>query len=160
MRPIVPLLVLSLVSSFASADDLPPREIEGPVGARVLNVRDGDTLEVEAHVWPLQTVTVAVRLRGIDAPELRGRCEAERTVARHARERLAELVGDGPVQLRRVTGDKYFGRVLADLASSGEPDIGARLLREGLVEAYDGGRRRDWCATVGALPGLVPSGRG
>jgi hypothetical protein len=67
-------------------------------------------------------------------------------------------VGGGPVWLTRVSGDKYFGRVLADVASPTEPDLGARLLREGHVDAYDGGRRRDWCATVGSR--RTPSGPG
>jgi len=161
MRLFCLFFLLGLAPALAADDDAPPREIAGPVNARVLKVRDGDTVEVEAFIWPLQTVTVAVRLRGVDAPELKGECEAERAAARHARDRMAELVGDGFVQLRRVSGDKYFGRVLADLASPAEPDIGQRLLREGLVDAYDGGRRRNWCATIGSLkPGQPPLGKG
>jgi len=155
-------LALSLLAGAASAapdDDLPPREIVGPVEARVLKVRDGDTVEVEAYVWPLQTVTVAVRLRNVDAPELRGKCEEEKAAARRARERLAELVGEGSVTIRHISGDKYFGRVLAEMGSAAAPDLGAVLLREGLVDAYDGGRRRDWCApAVGSLRNLF--GRG
>ena len=143
----------------ASDDDLPPREIAGPVDARVVQVRDGDTVQIEAYIWPLQSVTVAVRLRNVDAPELRGRCEAKKAAARRARDRLAELVGDGSVRIRRISGDKYFGRVLAEMGSTKAPDLGAVLLREGLVDAYDGGRRRDWChPAVGSLPGPVSRG--
>ncbi|WP_244631256.1 thermonuclease family protein [Aureimonas sp. ME7] len=126
-----------------------PREIEGPILADVVKVRDGDTIEVEAFIWPMQTVRVAVRLRGVDAPELKGECPAERDAAAAARDRLVELIGKGPVRLARVSGDKYFGRVLADVATADEPDLGARLLREGHVDAYDGGRRRNWCAAAG-----------
>jgi len=146
-------LLLVFTLGPALADDLPPREIAGPVTARVVKVRDGDTVEVEAYIWPLQTVSVAVRLRGVDAPELKGKCAAEEAAARDARERLTELVGAGPVQLTKISGDKYFGRVLADMASAGEPDLGRRLLAEGLVDAYDGGRRRDWCAALGFRSG-------
>nr|WP_245414925.1 hypothetical protein [Aureimonas flava] len=59
-----------------------------------------------------------------------------------------------------MSGDKYFGRVLADVASPAEPDLGARLLREGHVDAYDGGRRRDWCAALGARRSDEAAGRG
>ena len=158
MRRVCLLLLLGLSPVFALAaeDDAPPREIAGPVAARVIKVRDGDTVEVEAYIWPQQSVTVAVRLRNVDAPELKGQCEAERASALQARERFAALVGEGPVELRRISGDKYFGRVLADLASATEPDIARRLLREGLVDAYDGGRRRDWCTAVGGLKPAPP----
>lgn len=152
-------LSLSLHSTPAPAEpQVPPRRIAGPVEAQVIEVRDGDTVLVAAHVWPMQAVHVAVRLRGIDAPELRGRCESEVEAARAARERLVELVGDGPVHLTSIEGDKYFGRVLADLSSPGESDLAARLLREGLVEPYEGGRRGDWCAMrLGRSPMSAPT---
>ncbi|KQQ89581.1 thermonuclease family protein [Aureimonas sp. Leaf324] len=159
MRLALPLLLALSGISPSLAQEL-PREVGGPVLAHVVKVRDGDTIEVEALIWPMQTVQVAVRLRGVDAPELKGACAAETAAARDARDRLATLVGAGPVWLTRVSGDKYFGRVLADVATSGESDLGARLLREGLVDAYDGGRRRDWCATVGARREGAGAGRG
>jgi micrococcal nuclease len=139
-----------LLAAGTAAMQAPPREIAGPVEAQVIRVRDGDTVEVSAHVWPMQAVHVAVRLRGVDAPELRARCEAESTAAEKARARLVELIGDGTVHLHRVAGDKYFGRVLADLATASEPDVARRLLSEGLVAPYEGGRRRDWCAARGS----------
>ena len=70
-------------SAFAG-DDAYPREIAGPVAAHVVKVRDGDTVEVEAFVWPMQSVHVAVRLRGIDAPEKRGKCDGEKAAAARA----------------------------------------------------------------------------
>ncbi|WP_062015337.1 thermonuclease family protein [Aureimonas sp. AU4] len=144
------LVPLALPAARAAEDQDPPREIAGPVQARVVKVRDGDTVEVEAFVWPMQSVSVAVRLRNVDAPELRAQCDSERKSAEAARERFRQLVGTGPVFLTQISGDKYFGRVLARLGTKDTPDIAAVLLREGMVDAYDGGRRRDWCNTVGA----------
>ena len=143
------LPLLLALASPASAWEEPPDTITGPVEARVLKVRDGDTVEVEAYIWPMQAVRIAVRLRGVDAPEMRGKCASEKAAAQEARERLTALVGDGHVWLNGIQGDKYFGRVLADLSTDAEPNIGARLLREGLVGGYDGGKRRDWCAAIG-----------
>lgn len=146
------LLSLALATAPVMAEpDAPPRRIAGPVEARVIKVRDGDTVEVAAHVWPMQAVHVAVRLRGVDAPELRGDCAREIAAAEAARDRLAALIGTEPVRLTTIEGDKYFGRVVADLSTAAEPNIAARLLAEGLVDPYDGGRRRDWCVSVGAF---------
>jgi len=158
MRPLrlALLALLFAAPALAAEEELPPREIAGPVEARVVKVRDGDTVEVEAFIWPMQSVSVAVRLRNVDAPELRAKCPAEREAAEAARERMRALVGEGPVFLTGVSGDKYFGRVLARLGTKATGDIGAVLLKEGLVDAYDGGRRRDWCRAVGAsLPGIL-----
>ena len=127
------------------------REIAGPVAAKVVKVRDGDTVEVEAFVWPMQSVHVAVRLRGIDAPEKRGKCPAEKAAAARATARLSELVGTGEVRLTDVSGDKYFGRVLARLSAKGNDDLARTLLKEGLVAPYKGGKRRNWCADDGSL---------
>lgn len=151
-RALVLLVSCLLFGSLAQAADdrSPAREIKGPVEARVVKVRDGDTVEVEAFVWPLQSVTVAVRLRHVDAPELKAKCPSERRSAEAARDRFRALVGGGPVFLTDISGDKYYGRVLARLGTKDMADIGAVLLREGLVDAYDGGRRRDWCNGVGA----------
>lgn len=56
-----------------------PREpLAGPIPAMVVKVVDGDTLNVRARIWINQELDTAVRLLGIDAPELNGACEAER----------------------------------------------------------------------------------
>ena len=49
--------------------------------AEVVRVVDGDTIEVNAHYWPGHTWRGKVRLRGIDTPELRGKCEIETLMA-------------------------------------------------------------------------------
>ena len=142
--------VLGAPGGRAMADDAFPKAIAGPVEARVTKVRDGDTLEVEAFVWPMQAVHVAVRLKGVDAPEHRGKCEAEKRAADLATDRLAALLGNGRVSLVDIEGGKYFGRVLADVRTADGADAAKTLLREGYVDRYDGGKRRDWCH--GALP--------
>ena len=85
-----------------------------------------------------------VRLRGIHAPELRGDCPGEIAQAKSAAAALATIVSAGPVTLRRIEGDKYFGRVVADAAVP-RGDLGAILLQAGLVRPYEGGARAQWC---------------
>lgn len=133
------MLILPL-SSLASGKTSLRTPVEGPVEADLIAVIDGDTLLVEARPWPQHSVTVLVRIRGIDAPELKAKCEAARRAANRAREGLLGLA-HGRLRLTNISGDKYFGRVVADVSTSGADDVGARLLAQGLVRAYDGRRR-------------------
>ena len=145
-------MLLATVVACPAAAVSAERGIAGPVAADVIKVRDGDTVEVDAHIWPQQTVRVAVRLRGIDAPELRAHCPSEKTAALAAKTRLAALLAPGGVTLTNISGDKYFGRVLAEISAAGGADIGRILLHEGLVVSYGGKARRNWCKGLSLLP--------
>ncbi|MBX3529336.1 MAG: thermonuclease family protein [Rhizobiaceae bacterium] len=133
--------LLVLLAQPATARETMP----GPVTATVEKVIDGDTLVVRAAVWPGHSVRVSVRLRGIDAPEMKSRCATERAAARRAKEALAALVGKNPVVLTVITGDKYFGRVLADVAASTGMPLAESMLGRKLVRPYRGGRRTAYC---------------
>ncbi len=129
------------------------RSLSGPIPGRVLQVIDGDTLLIEARIWLDQVVTTRVRLDGVDAPELAGRCAAERTAAAAAKaylgERIAEGGDDGPagsqVVLHQVRWGKYAGRVLARVTTVAGADLAAALLAAGHARPYTGGRRSAWC---------------
>lgn len=141
MRAIAAIFVGFLVTLPARATE----RLAGPVEAEVLRVVDGDTLVARARIWLGQTVETHVRLAGIDAPELRGKCAAERERARAAREALAHLVGGGPVTLSGIESDKFGGRVLARVSTADAQDVAAALVAGGHVRAYSGGRRAGWC---------------
>lgn len=117
----------------------------GPVRANVLQVLDGDTLMADALVWPGHSVRINIRIRGIDAPEMRSRCDAEREAALRAREALAELVAGGSVSLSNIAGAKYYGRVLADVQTATGEGLASALIGRALVRRYDGGKRESWC---------------
>jgi endonuclease YncB( thermonuclease family) len=119
--------------------------LPGPVTARVLRVHDGDTLVVRARIWVGQELEIKVRLAGIDAPELRGRCPAERVLARRARDFLRNRIGAGPVRLNLIQYGKYAGRVLARVETDDGEDLAAMLIAAGLARPYDGGKRGSWC---------------
>ena len=119
--------------------------LPGAYAADVLRVVDGDTVEMQVHVWLGQDIRTSVRLRGIDAPELHARCDAERRGAERAQERLRVLLAAGPVLVSNPSPDKYFGRVLAELRLSDGRDVGRVLLAEGLARPYQGGTRQSWC---------------
>jgi endonuclease YncB( thermonuclease family) len=113
--------------------------------ASVIRVIDGDTFEARVHVWPGLELITKVRLRDIDAPEHRGRCEGERAKAQAAHEALARLLSEGVVSVTRVGLDKYGGRVLADAATRSIPNVAVTLLAAGHARPYHGGRRQSWC---------------
>jgi endonuclease YncB( thermonuclease family) len=113
--------------------------------AEVLRVIDGDTFEARVHVWPGMDITTRVRLRGIDAPELRARCDDERVKALAARDALVQLLAEGSVGISGVGQDKYGGRVDADVSTARTPDVSESLLERGLARRYAGGRRASWC---------------
>jgi endonuclease YncB( thermonuclease family) len=68
---------LFLSSAIAWAEPI----IIGPVSAKVIKVYDGDTFTVEAYPWPGITAKASVRVDGVDTPEIRGKCEAEKQKA-------------------------------------------------------------------------------
>jgi endonuclease YncB( thermonuclease family) len=98
-------------------------------------------------VWPGLDITTKVRLRGIDAPEMNGRCAAERVKADAARAALASILAEGQVGILRVGLDKYGGRVVADASTRKTADVSTALLDGGLVRSYAGGRRESWCGS-------------
>src|SRR5262249_1878285 len=96
--------------------------------ARVLRVIDGHTFDARLHVWPGLDITTKIRLRGIDAPELRARCAAERTMAETARDALGAMLAEGAVGISGVTLDKYGGRVVADAGTRSVPNVSSEML--------------------------------
>jgi endonuclease YncB( thermonuclease family) len=113
--------------------------------ADVLRVIDGDTFEARVHVWPGLDITTKVRLRGIDAPEMRARCPAERTKAEAARDALGAMLAGGAVGVFAVALDKYGGRVVADTRTRSVANVSLELLEPGYARSYRGGRREGWC---------------
>lgn len=123
-----------------------PVEIPGPVRADLIRVVDGDTILVSAMPWPQQSIEVYVRLRGIDAPEKKGKCADGRRAGLLAQQALSEMLdGQSHVQLMQVAGDKYFGRVIADVRLEDGRNPAQELLSGGFVVAYDGGRKTRAC---------------
>lgn len=88
---------------------------------------DGDTCTFTiTDVHPLLGQRISVRIDGIDAPEIRGRCQAEKAAAYRVRDFVRDLLANA----------ETIGR-----------DVSELLLQEGLAVPYDGGTKEaDWCA--------------
>jgi endonuclease YncB( thermonuclease family) len=111
----------------------------------VVRTIDGDTFEARVHLWPGLEMTTRVRLRGIDAPELKASCPQELQMAEAAGSALRELLDEGEVTIYNIGPDKYNGRVVADAATRRTENVSAALLAGGFARSYGGGRRGGWC---------------
>jgi len=141
------LILAGLIMVAPTATAQAREEISGPVAAEILRVVDGDTVLVEAQPWPQQKMEVYVRIRGIDAPELKSKCARIREAGLDARQALEALTARSPkIQLTHITGDKYFGRIVANIILSDGRSAADDLMLAGLVRTYDGGRKpREVC---------------
>ncbi len=146
LAPFIGFLLLAAGDVAARAREI----LAGPIAAEVVRTVDGDTLEVRAKVWLRQEITVAVRIRGIDAPEMRARCPREKEMAEAATAALAAAVEGHDVRLVRIEDDKYGGRVLADVVMDSGASLAEAMLASGLVRAYQGGTREAWCGVASA----------
>jgi micrococcal nuclease len=129
----------------------PAREIlwrgAGPderLPVEVLRTIDGDTFVARVH-WEGRDVVTRVRLRGIDAPELKAGCASEYRRAVAATHALSRLLGDGGVAIFHIGPDKYAGRIVADVATARTANVSAALLAAGQARSYNGGHRDGWC---------------
>jgi len=140
MLPAFAVIGVLLASTANATERLP-----GPIPATVVRTIDGDTLLVRARIWLGHEVMTRVRLLGVDAPELHGKCAEESAQARRAHTFVTRMIARSEVTLTDLRFDKYGGRVLARVAVRGR-DISQALLAEGLARSYQGRKRANWCA--------------
>jgi endonuclease YncB( thermonuclease family) len=137
-NPILILLGILLIPATATGGE----KIAGPVSAEITRVIDGDTILVEATPWPQQRIEVYVRIRGVDAPEIKSKCPAIQHAAEEARLALAGMAAASPhLLLTNISGDKYFGRIVADVLFQDGRNPAQEMIKSGLVSVYDGGRK-------------------
>lgn len=129
-------------------DPLPepdPKCIWHTVVKKIDRVYDGDTFfaHIKGHD-PIDKKPVAIRLRGIDTPEMDDRRDPVRKKAEQAKTFAEEaLASAGTVHLYNVsTGDKY-GRILATVFCD-HKDLAKMLCEKRLAKVYDGGTKKKW----------------
>ena len=86
---------------------------------------------------------VMVKLAGVEAPSLKGRCEQESALAHNAQDLLhvtLSQASDIDLYPHYVLGLQTVGRVVAD-----GQDLSSLLIEQGLAVKYAGGDQ-DWCA--------------
>jgi Micrococcal nuclease (thermonuclease) homologs len=113
----------------------------------VTRIIDGDTFKATVLLADgIEIMSVMVRLRNVDTPEIHGQCDDEITRAELAKQRLSELIPVGSViEISNVKNDKYPGRIDANVFDEHNRDVGLVLIREGYGRSYSGGKRQSWC---------------
>jgi len=110
--------------------------------ATVLNVIDGDTIDIEVDLGFRVYQEMRVRLAGVDTPEKNAKHPELRAEAMKSKQRVVDLVLGKRLLVETFKVDKY-GRYLAKvfLDTSDGKSLNDVLLEEGLAVAYDGGKR-------------------
>lgn len=114
---------------------------------QVKRIIDGDTFVANVLLADgIEVMSVSVRLRNVDTPELHGECDYEIARAQYAKQRLGELIPVGSViEIKNVKNDKYQGRIDANVYDAANRDVGLVLINEGVGRPYSGGKREPWC---------------
>ena len=97
------LIIMGVLLLFPSLESLSGEgrrtygDLEGVV---YLGNYDGDTLRFDLPgIHPLFGENIPVRVRGVDTPEIRAKCPAEKRMAMEARERVRQLLANA----KRIT---------------------------------------------------------
>lgn len=101
--------------------------------AKVLNVVDGDTVDLMIELGLFVSVKRRIRVRGVDCPEMFG-AKASPEGSR-AREFTASILPTGATVFVRTyldEGDKY-GRLLASIRTLDGKDLASELISAGLA---------------------------
>lgn len=132
------LLLSTSVSSFA-------KEYGSVVVDEVTSIYDGDTFTVSINHWPsIVGQRVSIRVNGIDTPEMRGKCQSEKELARKAKQFAVQALRSAKrIELQNIQRGKYF-RIVANVMLDGK-SLGSALINANLAVAYDGGTKIDWC---------------
>ena len=112
---------------------------------KVISVYDGDTFRVDIdELSDIVGKNIAIRILGIDTPEIKGQCEKEKQLAIKARDFTRHyLTNASSIQLSNLKRDKYF-RLLADVYVDGK-SLAAALLANNLAVRYSGNKKSSWC---------------
>jgi len=110
-------------------------------GGRVIKCYDADTITIASKLPYKESplYRLSVRLSGIDAPEIKGKSEEEKELAKQARDFVSNLILNKYVRLENVESEKY-GRILADVYI-GDVHLNELLIKERYAVKYGGGTK-------------------
>lgn len=139
------LLLLTSLIWVSTSSTAAPATYGNIIVTEVRSIYDADTFKVHIPEWPdIVGKSISIRIRGVDAPELRGKCQIEKDAARLAKQFTVEKLRTAKViELKDIQRGKYF-RLLSDVYVDGV-SLGQQLVSAGHARVYDGGKRKGWC---------------
>lgn len=109
--------------------------------AKVLEVIDGDTIDVIIDLGFDVKFVSRLRLYGINTPESRTKNKEEKVKGLAAKARLKELIEDKEIIVNTYKDkEEKFGRMLATIFID-DKSINEQLVTEGHATTYFGGKR-------------------
>ena len=141
------LLALTFLFLFGGSTTVNAKQKFGDY-EEVIYVRnyDGDTITFNLpNLHPIIGNKIAIRVNGIDTPEIRGKCDKEKYDAEQAKGMVEEFLKDAErIDLKNMERGKYF-RIVADVYADGE-NLAEALIDSGMAVRYDGGKKNArWC---------------
>ena len=139
--------LLSLIFLISGSITVNAKQMFGDYeGAIYVRNYDGDTITFNLpNLHPIIGKKIAVRVNGIDTPEIRGKCGKEKYDAEQAKGMVEDLLKDAKrIDLKNLQRGKYF-RIVADVYADGE-NLAEALIDSGMAVRYNGGKKNArWC---------------
>ena len=112
--------------------------------SRIIKVIDGDTFRVDIHELPdIIGKNIRIRILGIDAPEINGKCAFEKELAIKARDFVQILLDNADSVILKNLDRGNFFRLLAEVIVDGK-NLGELLVAKDLAVRYQG-KKSSWC---------------
>ena len=150
-RTIVTAALLALfVALPAQASDIYAEYVRNYDGDTVtvdlIDLRDIDLDGTYKPLWD----NIGIRVAGVDTPEMRGKCSAEKNLARVAKQFVKDALIDAEfIAIRNAKRGKYFrivGDIIINPGTPEEVNLKDLLLDAELAVPYNGGRKtKSWC---------------
>ena len=113
--------------------------------ARLIDVVDGDTIDVQIDLGFDVSFSSRVRLNGIDTPESRTLDLREKKMGLAAKEWLKHRLQSAKkivIKTEKPDSSEKYGRILGTVFVDGEPlSLNDQLVKGGYAWAYDGGTK-------------------
>ena len=140
MKNILFIVIILMPFSIIEANQSKSYTVE-----KIISVYDGDTFRADIKGLPdIIGKNIAIRILGIDTPEIKGKCEEEKVVAIKARDFSRKaLFNAKTITLKNLKRDKYF-RLLADVYFD-DIDLANALLVNNFAVKYSGKKKSSWC---------------
>jgi len=137
------LFIILILSTSAFSQNLD--DGDSYIVSRIISVYDGDTFRVDIDALPeIVGKNIAIRILGIDTPEIKGKCEQEKLLAIKARDLARDYLNNAKsIHLKNLSRGKYF-RLLADVFVD-DFNLADALLEKGLAVKYSGKKKSSWC---------------
>jgi endonuclease YncB( thermonuclease family) len=148
------LTITGLITLFiaipAQASDIYAEYVRNYDGDTVtvdlVDLRDIDLDGTFAPLWD----NIGIRVAGVDTPEIRGKCPAEKVLAKEAKYLVRDALKAAEfITIRNAKRGKYFrivGDIILEPGTEHERNLKDLLLDADLAVPYNGGRKtKSWC---------------